>query len=811
MLRNKFFPFCNQYVATIEDLRCLKMIAQFFGKSSAFEGINMKHLLLFLLLSSGICFVSKAQTITGKVVDTKGTPVEYANVVLLSLPDSAFIQGTITGLDGTFNVTSTQPADDLFLRISAIGYVTVYIPYNSDNAGTVILPQDTQIIGDVIVKGDLPKVQLRNDALVTNIQNTVLSRVGSGNDVLRNIPGLAKQKDQYTVFGKGKPQIYINNRLVRNEWELEQLRSTDIKSVELITNPGAQYDATVNAVLIIRTVKSTGQGFGFNVRTSQMYWTRYWGLNQLDFNYRHKGLDVFGMLFASGGEDATNITLHQQTYIDKIWEQENVSYAPAKRRCYQARFGLNYSPSDNHSFGGRYDYEYYHNKYPEIMTSNVYSDGQRYDSWESNKYNKETVPIHLVNLYYDGKVNELAVNFNTDIRRSNIDVNSDIEEESQNYDNRMLSIESRSRNSLLASKLILSHPLWKGNLSLGSEYTHTSQKNTFQNSEDFPASSANEVKESNIAAFSKYQLKFGNLNVNAGIRFEHADSKYFNDGVKVNEQSKTYNNLFPSVSINYPFGKLQTNLSYTIKTKRPSYAQLDGNLMYISRYSYSSGNSLLKPTEISDLTMLLTYKYLQFRTSYQHFENPIVSVYNQFEEQPEISLLTVENFDKRDRISIMLAASPTIGSWNINYSAGLIKQWFSMEHLDGNKKFHTPVLKLSLNNTFDLTGGWLININGHYTGKGDNYNNRSGEVKYMDIGIGKSFLKDQSLEVKLECSDVFDSFESDTKVYGESSVFHEKASWRDTRRVKLTLRYKFNTDKSKYKGTGAGQAEKERL
>jgi outer membrane receptor protein involved in Fe transport len=155
------------------------------------------------------------------------------------------------------------------------------------------------------------------------------------------------------------------------------------------------------------------------------------------------------------------------------------------------------------------------------------------------KANKETVPIHLVNLYYDGKVNELNVNFNTDIRRSDCNVNSGIEENSQNYDDRMLSIESCSRNSLFASKLVLSHPLWKGKFSLGSEYTRTSQKNTFQNSEDFPTSSKNEVKESNIAAFSEYRLKFGSLNINAGIRYEHVDSKYFDNGVKVNEQSKT--------------------------------------------------------------------------------------------------------------------------------------------------------------------------------------------------------------------------------------------------------------------------------
>lgn len=134
--------------------------------------------------------------------------------------------------------------------------------------GIVQLTSDAQLLEEVIVKGNLPVTRMKGDAMVTSVENSVLSKAGSANDVLGKIPGITKTQDSYEVFGKGTPLIYINGRKLNDLTELEQLNADEIKNVEVIRNPGSRYDATVKAVIRIQTVKRQGEGFGFNLRSS---------------------------------------------------------------------------------------------------------------------------------------------------------------------------------------------------------------------------------------------------------------------------------------------------------------------------------------------------------------------------------------------------------------------------------------------------------------------------------------------------------------------------------------------------------------
>ena len=105
------------------------------------------------------------------------------------------------------------------------------------------------------------------------------------------------------VIGKGTPIYYINGRKVQDISELQNLSSHDIKNVEVITNPGAQYDSQTNAVVRINTLKRHGEGFGVsvdlngdvapscgNVRTG----------STVNMNYRHDDTDFFGGFIFDG-------------------------------------------------------------------------------------------------------------------------------------------------------------------------------------------------------------------------------------------------------------------------------------------------------------------------------------------------------------------------------------------------------------------------------------------------------------------------------------------------------------------------------
>lgn len=148
-----------------------------------------------------------AQSVSGKLVDENSQPLPYANVVLLSLPDSAFVSGTVSGEDGTFIIDAAS--ENRIVKISSIGYKTVYKPVSPANIGIVQLVSDAQMLGEVVVKGNLPVTRMKGDAMVTSVENSVLSKVGSANDVLTKIPGITKKQDAFEVFGKGTP-LYIS-------------------------------------------------------------------------------------------------------------------------------------------------------------------------------------------------------------------------------------------------------------------------------------------------------------------------------------------------------------------------------------------------------------------------------------------------------------------------------------------------------------------------------------------------------------------------------------------------------------------------
>ena len=252
----------------------------------------MKKMKRFLYLLIGVVLpVSlSAQTVSGRLMDENSQPLPYANVVLLSLPDSVFVSGTISGEDGSFKLEATSKKQ--ILKISTIGYKTVYKPIAPANLGTVQLVADAQQLGEVVVKADLPKTRVKGNAMVTTVTGSVLEKAGTGNDLLDKIPGLSAEDGSVNVFGSGAAEIYINGRKMRNSSELDQLSSDNIKSVEVLRNPGARYDASVKAVVRIITKKLQGEGFGFSNRAYVGYQYDLALLDQFNFNYRKGGRNV---------------------------------------------------------------------------------------------------------------------------------------------------------------------------------------------------------------------------------------------------------------------------------------------------------------------------------------------------------------------------------------------------------------------------------------------------------------------------------------------------------------------------------------
>lgn len=118
--------------------------------------------------------------------------------------------------------------------------------------------------------------------------------------------------------------------------ELDQLKSEDIKNVELITSPGARYDASVKAVVKITTRPIKGEGFGFDVRSGYNQWEYAGFVEQLNWNYRRDKLDVFGTV-----------------YYRKV---KGLTKAGLLKMCMLIRFGIRTIISSQNESTGIYQY-----------------------------------------------------------------------------------------------------------------------------------------------------------------------------------------------------------------------------------------------------------------------------------------------------------------------------------------------------------------------------------------------------------------------------------------------------------------------
>ena len=766
-----------------------------------------------LILLSVMCLVaiaSTAQGISGRVIDEQSQPMPFANVVLLNRTDSVFIVGAVTKDDGTFTIETDK--QDGLLKVSSVGYIISYIDAQQGNVGDIKMQPDTQMLGEVVVKGHVPQFQMGNEGLVTNVENTLLSQLGTACDVLKHVPGIIAKDNQYEVFGKGTPIIYINGRKMRNYRELEQLKSTDIKNIELITNPGAKYDATVGAIVKIQTVRKAGDGFSIDTWGRWQQSRKDKEAASLDMNYRKNGLDIFASLWASKGNHLQKSDLTQEVQTDTLWQQRNYMRTDIVSRDYSIESGFNYMLNEHHSFGAKYEYTFPTNEdETTTLTSDVTTNGEFYDKWE-NLTQKQTKgnAKHKLNAYYIGKVGKLDIDWNFDYLHSGYDEKSLIVENCQIQDDRTLDTENRVRNRMLASKLTMTYPLFGGSFDFGAEYTNTDRQDDYVNPQGYVASTYSTLKEQSISPYAEYSIlipKVGQFRM--GLRFEHVNFDYYDSGHLVEGQSRSYSNLYPSLSFATRFGKVQAQIAYSAKTTRPTYRQLSNDVFYVNRYGMQRGNPLLDNSIIHNVSLQGMWKFLQFSINYSDERGRIIHWMEQIHDS-NMTLVTYKNISSLKWIVPFVSLAPTFGIWHPQLSLGFRKQWLTMETTAGNISLNKPMLIAQANNTFRFSKTLTGELNFRYQGPG-HYQNiyLDYHQTVLDVSLVKTFFDDR-LSIKLAGEDLLDRLRDGNLVYN-----HQVQLWQgnyyDRRRFVLTLRYKFNTTRSKYKGTGAGNDEKSRL
>ena len=769
----------------------------------------MKQIILTLIAVSA--FVPAfCREITGKVVGENETPLDFVNVVLYR--DSTYLTGAVTDIDGRFTI-STDLKGNLTAKISFFGYDT----YSSEvpatgNMGIIRLTPSAVELGEVVVKATRPSTTMKGNALVTNVEGSSLAVAGTANDVLARVPMIVDNGGSLEVFGKGTPEIYINGRWVNDLQELVQLSSQDMKNVSVITNPGASYAANVKSVIIIRTKPPKGDGFSGTIRTDNGFQHYFRTGNSVDLKYRTHGLELFanyGWWYGANRDDRTNDmttvtptcrysqslhTLGKQTYNDMT-----------------GKIGFSYMFNEKHSIGAYYQNSWNRHHTTGVIPSEVWMDGSILDRYNSDVDNRAIdLPRHNANLYYNGVVGKLTIDFNADYLWYKSRELSLSDEYSEFGEDRIVSTTAANRNRMLAEKLVLSHPLWHGQVRLGEEYTDTRATNLFAANIPEVSDADNRVDESNIAAFVEIAQQLGRFNVGVGLRYEHVKFDYYEMGNHRDGQSKMYNNLFPSLNVATQVGLVRMGLNYSGKTVRPGYGQLDGAVSYINRLTFESGNPYLRPTKMQTVEYMAQWRQFFAQLSYTYFKDGVYHITEPYGTDGEAIIIKTANLDKRHYFQAFVGGQFKVGVWQPRVNVGMMKQWLTLPVNGEQMKMNTPGFLFQWQNAVGLPFGIWLNVDAQLmTSQWDNNMKLSNAPWYVNAKIYKGFLNDR-LSVTFEAKDLFNSSRNNAIMYSDAVRIVQK-NYSPARSVMLTLQYRFNTTRDRYRGTGAGNSEKSRF
>ena len=736
---------------------------------------------------------AKTQDWGGRVIDEKGEPMPFVNVVLLSLPDSAFVQGAMTDEHGVFKIV-TNVNNGVF-KVSSVGYQTLYI--NAGEGLTIQMKEDTQILGEVVVKSQLPKTHAKGDAMRTTVAGTILEKAGTVSDALSKIPSLEAERDgAVKVLGRGDAEVYINGRRVHDEKELSRLRSDQIQHVDVIQNPGARYAASTKAVVRITLKKAQGDGFGFHDSAQGVYQYGHTITNNLDVNYRTGGLDITASLWAGRYGHAKSLQENTLTYYAGPDIIEGVSTQESKRiwKGWSPQLQVNYMLDENHSFGAFYKYDRHPGSdFNSMFYTDSYENSIFKERSESHIIQEDMFTKHIFNAYYNGKVGRLSIDFNIDglfdDTQSPSNTHEVTTETGDSPVNRSIESNTISSNNFWASKLIFGYPVWKGNFSLGGEYSYNYRTDAY----DFMATDAvpvkstdTEINEKSAAVFAEYGRQFGKVFAQLGLRYEHLTNDYFNFGKKEDKVCRDYGDWFPTFVISAPIGKVQLSLSYRRDIERPNYSNLTSSTVYINRYTYQSGNPYLRPTYTHSLVLNTAYKWMNLTLNYGRIKDAFTMSTEPYpgSTDPFISLVRpINSQEDYDRLTVIASARPVIGCWHPTWSLVAMFQNYKSPTATGEViTLSQPWLNGSWSNTIELPRDLRLSADLEWATRGEYNNFHITKPRIVgSLGIQKDFSLRRlgSLTADLRCIDLFNTNKTEAIIFG----YRDLATFNPARRT----------------------------
>lgn len=782
-------------------------------------------LIISLIFISHAIYAQNNLTLSGLILDDQKKPADYVTVVLFSAKDSVLIRSTFTNPQGQFNFS--VPQGDYFYKASMMGFSTIKsqtlsIKDQPVKFNTQHLISLSQNLKEVSVEATKPFIERKMDRVVMNVDKSATAVGSTALELLEKAPGLSvDQNDNIAMLGKqgvviqidGKP-TYLSSADVANL--LRGMQSSEIESIELITNPSAKYDAAGNSGIInIKTKKGKGGGTNGNFTLGAGYGRSYRSNAGLSLNHRTKKVNFFGNFNYAKNKRLREMGIDRivEGDLDTYFKQDGTSEKIRANSNFKA--GLDYFINKNNTLG------FMVNGYLGNGIENMYNHtliGPSFSQVDSSVVSPNRIEDKYNNVAYN-------LNYKLVLDTTGQELSADLDygkyhgKDIANYENNyyfangsVIRPKSITRNitpstiEIKTVKVDYVLPLknkFKIESGLKSSWVNTdnnldASKFINQNWTVDAQRSNRFIYEEHInAAYLNVNKTFKNTSIQLGLRAEQTNSK--GNSVTTNKIiERDYVDFFPSMFINQTLDKNNDiNVSYSRRIDRPSYDALNPFLYYLDQYTYSVGNPFLNPqyTNNFELTYLLKKKY-SLTLNYSRTTDVIMEVI--LPNPGDKSLYqTNENLATQDTYAAVFNAPVNFTKWwSSSNSLNVYHLIFKADDL-GGKSFNnrSTSYQIKTQHNFKINPTWTGELGAKYEGP-VTYGVYEIEKRYnVDAGISKS-LMNKKATLKLSVNDIFNTQNPNLKS-AYPGLKYSLTQQNDNRSVRLNFTYRFGNNEIK--------------
>ena len=785
----------------------------------------------------------QAQTVSGLARDDQGAPLSGATISLVKAKDTAVVKFTVSTKDGAYTFNDVKNGQ-YRVSVSYVGY-NAFLSSPLEVAGSnVTVPAFSLVksagnLNAVTVSVRKPIVEVKADKTILNVEGTINSTGLDALELLRRSPGTTVDKDDnISVNGKNGVQVYIDGRPTPLSGSdlanyLKSLQSSQIESIEIITNPSAKYEAAGNAGIInirLKKNKAFGTNGSVNAGYAVGWFPKYNG--SLSLNHRNKNINAYGTYSVQKGLNHNPMNLHR-TVADSIFDQSG--FFRYDNNNHNLKAGLDYTLDKNSSVGVLFtgnlsDPEVSNFSRTKIISARTGVTDRVLVADNKTNMKRGNYNLNLNYNYQDAKGKSLVVNLDNGY----YDNHNDQYQPNFYYtaDERMLTrtaiyqFIAPTKIHINSGKLDYEQNLGGGKLGLGGKVSLVNTDNDFQRYDvvngtdvlDRNRSNRFKYNENINAVYANWNKGYKGVMVQAGLRLENTVSKGTSTGQKwtgggyqptSSEFKRNYTNLFPSASVTFNKNPMnQWSLTYSRRIDRPAYQDLNPFEFKLDEYNFQRGNTELRPQFTNSFGITRIYKYrLTTTLNYSHVSDLFTQIIDTAETSK--AFISKKNLAKQDVISFNVSYPFQYKAYSVFANLSTNYSMYNADFGQG-RKIDANVFGATLfaQNSLRFAKVWTAEVSGFYNAPTIYQGTFKAKSLWgVDAGLQKQIFKGNGT-IKASVSDIFKgiNFNATSDFAGQVTKVYARP---ETRQFKLNLTWRFGSTTVKGAKQKSGAADEE--